>query len=859
MDEGKQNTTQDVKLPTSAQQTGMLKFRRAMTSIRDLNHQQSLFLPRARRLSEMQKMLHRDESQKQLTPREYEAARNKKNENNNVRKLSEESLLVDKQPVDLKTKIKRFLEHKVWQFIVSVVTIFALYGDDIRLMSLPKSADTAFHWLSFFALILFLGEMSLQSYSVQGYRYSFDFWLDFVSTFSLIPDIGFLWALIIPDEDEGGASAVLSASRASRAGTRAIRIVRIVRLVRMVRIVKLLNQLRRKGKKTEVKTKEVHSKVGARLLKETTRRVIVLVLSLVLFLPFFDGGLDSQYNQFQNFGLSELHRMPQDYNVSGNIDSETFRKQFEEYARNAGKLFYIQVCTERCATVWPQHVTNKWLKELRFQKLGSDSSPDRTLDYTETTDPVSGFHYSQMMGSEQAVRDTYRAAERPQVVSAGCYMTCTDQRDDPWSPMAENQACEFEPNAYIKDSSTGFGVTSLRYAGCYSTAYFDNRQETQWTAGMNLLKTTFVMIILAGGILGVDKDAQKLVIKPIKRMVQMINKLSTDPLSKSTSEDSENKDKADEGGQLTPRVEDGTKKEKGKHKHKNKRKKGAGADSYETHIIEETLAKVGQLMQVGFGAAGAEIIKQNLQSGSFDPMIKGKRITAVYMFCDIRRFTDTTECLQEDVMVYVNRLGELCHGVTVGYYGMANKNVGDAFLLSWKLCDGDLEGFSHFDEESLSVDTLYNPCPPHAGHGEVDRVISATEMADSALVATIKICNDLALANVDGNLVEFITRENVIKRFGKDFTIRMGYGVHVGWCIEGAIGSLHKIDCTYLSPHVELSDRLEAGSKIFKTPINLSHWFVRLLSPAARKFLRMVSAERYLHISICLPSRVINC
>jgi class 3 adenylate cyclase len=68
----------------------------------------------------------------------------------------------------------------------------------------------------------------------------------------------------------------------------------------------------------------------------------------------------------------------------------------------------------------------------------------------------------------------------------------------------------------------------------------------------------------------------------------------------------------------------------------------------------------------------------------------------------------------------------------------------------------------------------------------------------------------------------------------------MGYGVHVGWCIEGAIGSLQKIDCTYLSPHVELSDRLEAGSKIFLQPINLSHWFVQLLSPAARKFLRMV-------------------
>ena len=34
-------------------------------------------------------------------------------------------------------------------------------------------------------------------------------------------------------------------------------------------------------------------------------------------------------------------------------------------------------------------------------------------------------------------------------------------------------------------------------------------------------------------------------------------------------------------------------------------------------------------------------------------MIPGKKITAIYGFCDIRQFTDTTECLQEDVMVYV--------------------------------------------------------------------------------------------------------------------------------------------------------------------------------------------------------------
>ena len=79
-----------------------------------------------------------------------------------------------------------------------------------------------------------------------------------------------------------------------------------------------------------------------------------------------------------------------------------------------------------------------------------------------------------------------------------------------------------------------------------------------------------------------------------------------------------------------------------------------------------------------------------------------------------------------------------------------------------------------------------------------------------------------------------------MKRFGPGFTIRTGFGVHVGWCIEGAIGSAYKIDCTYISPHVEMSDRLEAGSKIFATPLNLSHWFVALLSPAARQLLRKI-------------------
>jgi class 3 adenylate cyclase len=35
----------------------------------------------------------------------------------------------------------------------------------------------------------------------------------------------------------------------------------------------------------------------------------------------------------------------------------------------------------------------------------------------------------------------------------------------------------------------------------------------------------------------------------------------------------------------------------------------------------------------------------------------------------------------------------------------------------------------------------------------------------------------------------------------------MAFGLHAGWAIEGAVGSSHKIDATYLSPHVNLAAR----------------------------------------------------
>ena len=59
----------------------------------------------------------------------------------------------------------------------------------------------------------------------------------------------------------------------------------------------------------------------------------------------------------------------------------------------------------------------------------------------------------------------------------------------------------------------------------------------------------------------------------------------------------------------------------------------------------------------------------------------------------------------------------------------------------------------------------------------------------------------------------------------------MGFGLHVGWAIEGAIGSEYKIDASYLSPNVNMASRLEAATKQFGTSILMSEDFARMLSP----------------------------
>jgi len=68
----------------------------------------------------------------------------------------------------------------------------------------------------------------------------------------------------------------------------------------------------------------------------------------------------------------------------------------------------------------------------------------------------------------------------------------------------------------------------------------------------------------------------------------------------------------------------------------------------------------------------------------------------------------------------------------------------------------------------------------------------------------------------------------------------MSFGLDAAWAREGAVGSIYKIDATYLSPHVNMASRMMCACKQFNLTILMSQAVEELLSLEARECVRHV-------------------
>ncbi len=59
--------------------------------------------------------------------------------------------------------------------------------------------------------------------------------------------------------------------------------------------------------------------------------------------------------------------------------------------------------------------------------------------------------------------------------------------------------------------------------------------------------------------------------------------------------------------------------------------------------------------------------------------------------------------------------------------------------------------------------------------------------------------------------------------------VQMGFGLHAGEAVQGAIGSQRKLDATYISEAVEHAEYLESSTKKYGVPVLMSDSFYNLL------------------------------
>uniref|UniRef100_A0A7S3D7F0 Guanylate cyclase domain-containing protein n=1 Tax=Palpitomonas bilix TaxID=652834 RepID=A0A7S3D7F0_9EUKA len=639
-----------------------------------------------------------------------------------------------------KDKFTAVVDGRIVTLIMLLATFYALFFDDIRILAVTSEGDSAVSVVTFVVFCLFLIELVLFSIlKKDAYLGKFFFWLDLVATISLVLDVDFIMG---PIED-----AIYGTDDSGSAVSSNIQ------------------------EQTVITRASRAARAGTRAGR-IVRMVRVIRMVRIFKLWTIVKGNRENHDQVQAEEMADADPEYEPSNIYKKLSDLTSRKII------IGVLIMLFVIPQL------DYDTSLFVQPTSFggPSIGLDtmegyfdlyqSGVMSQTSYLSESEKVLHF----MM--QESVSD-YFGVQQIKLLKLVSNLTGIEQ--------TFNTTMMMEAGANLRVSGASYTLNwTLSHANLTNTlrddevtyvtsttgnlaAAYNNLYSTKVKAIMGIVQTIFIIILLGGGAAFFSRDFNKLVIHPIERMVDMVKTLAKDPFM--TLKTSQPK---------------------------------SGEDNLEIGFIETTLVKIGRLLQIGLGEAGSSVIAANMAhaGGGLNAMVPGNKINAIFGFCDIRQFTDTTECLQEEVMIFVNAIADIVHQAVHRNGGAPNKNIGDAFLVAWRM-----EG------RRGSISTPVRS--------------AATEMADGALKSFLETVKEI---DTNEYLNKLVKHPAILKRFGS-YTVRLGFGLHIGWAIEGAIGSNLKVDASYLSPNVNLAARLEAATKQYGMMHLLSGEFVSLLSP----------------------------
>lgn len=722
------------------------------------------------------------------------------------------------------------VENKMFVAFTAVLTVYALVGDDFRLLSTDKPADPWFNLITIICIAVFLLEILLSCIGKDDYIFGFFMALDVVSSVTLILDLSYVSEILLGDGEDLDK---MRSGRTARVGAKAGRVVRVIRLVRILKLYKAFYDAAKKHQKkilgqtdedewADIETTNTvgpmqESRVGKKLSEMTTRRVIILVLTMLLVLPFLRTQSADNVPASAYYGADEILLAYREFRMKSTDgrDINVVEESRERYENATLRYLYYhnwflgqESCPSHtdtsgsygCASWYYSHVfwfgiasTNEGNleDEIEYTRLRA-KTVEKWHTYTQNQNDIYilGQMSQQVRNKLASTWDAPCNEESKGIFRRGISELLFEDEVGYVVPCPKDLRPIERAKFYPRLMSTS------QFDEWHFAFYFDTRPFNRSEAMFGLIITAFICFVLCVASLYFSTDANQLVLRPVEHMIKRVETIRDNPLMAMKMADEEFK--VEEKMRAKQRLEQKNKPIRQRIKENCSCGPRAPEEPMETVVLEKTIIKLGSLLALGFGEAGANIIGHNMEesdSAGVNVMIPGTRVDCIVGKAGIRDFSTATEVLQAKVMTFVNQIAEIVHGVVDEFHGAANKNNGDTFLLIWRT--------SGLDEDY------------------------SKKQADFAMMSFAKILGAIHRSPV---LANYRGHPGLQQRLGTQYRVCLSFGLHSGWAIEGAVGSEFKIDASYLSPNVSIASGVEASTKIYGVPIIATEAVVELCS-----------------------------
>lgn len=675
-----------------------------------------------------------------------------------------------------------------WITFTTFLTFWALAGDDLKFIVCEAPADIYFNCIVLVCLVIFFVEILFSCLGRDDYFLSFFFLLDIVSTTTLLLDLSWVSDVILNAMGADNART----SKAARLGAKMGRLVRVIRLVRILKLYNAVVQGRKSMKTASPGEEELdeewadadiekgkrqsnkESRVGRKLSEITTRRVIILVLVMLVVMPFLQSEDFSKEPLSAHYGANLVW----EHLWSGSAEFEAEMLRYLYYHNWFARRGYCG--NHECAEVYLSHVfwfgiqgSDALTVERASQNMAiSMDAVDAWVENTSEQNFVYNYGYMPRWAQLEIAKNWTQQCHSDGVFRLGRSLL---------SQAAFPVICPTDLR--LLEYAMYWPLDMPVEADPILVFFFDLRPFRKQEAGYSLATTGFVCVVLCSASLSFAQDANRLVLRPVENMIKRVEAIRDEPLVALKM--------ADE----VFRAEEFSKARQRRRRKENLKRVavetfantlGKTQEPMETLILENTIIKLGSLLALGFGEAGANIIGHNMRgadSAGVNVMVPGTRVESILGVARIRDFSVATEVLQAKIMTFVNQIAEIVHGVVNEYCGATNKNNGEMFLIVWR------------------VDPSEKP---------------AARTAEMSIVAFAKV---VAAVHRSSTLATYRYHPGLQQRLGKGCRVSVSFGLHSGWAIEGAVGSEFKIDASYLSPNVTLAMSVERATLTYDVPI----------------------------------------